>query len=427
MSNVWQGFQCDIFCLKDVIFFDILYNKYMKTTLIYLAIFNLFAQAIYGNPILLSIPQESCIDGSDKENLNYIKNTQCFERQTFSEINAKKPRVPKKTDLPSCEEFVHFAHRVDMESKTLSIDEFDKKYLTDEKNQIKNPLSLNHPFFDKSKKPKPKNTLTNEENVLLNLMAMEASKDITTKIQTEIKLYGFEKAKSKFKDTYGLMGSILLNINSPEEFVKEFAADKIMSIFVKEISEPRIKVNLSFKELSKITSAISQKTWLKESFKILDSPVSSGSYNLFKTAIKRIKVRFSPAFINSLVIDNGISLFTTAESFDWIENKDEKNSFVNKPELFSAFAANFNFKIGEYSCEQLYLRFCNYYYSFACEKGEGHRDRVRYSFLENYISLRSQKVHQDKVQKEASTMADQHKLMMHRESTNVVKPSDKPK
>jgi hypothetical protein len=126
------------------------------------------------------------------------------------------------------------------------------------------------------------------------------------------------------------------------------------------------------------------------------------------------------------VLDNAIGIFTAAESFDWIESKDEGNSFVNKPEFFSAFAANTDFKIGNYSCEDLYLRFCSYYYSFACRKGVGSLDRVRHSFLERYISLRSDKVHQDIARQQSSIMAEQHRYMMHSESTNVVKPINMP-
>jgi hypothetical protein len=222
----------------------------------------------------------SCIDESEIDKLNFVKKTQCFEDRTFSEINARKPRVPKTTDLPSCEEMVHFTHQVDMESKSLPIKEFDKKYTEVVKDKSRQPLSINHPFFDKSKAPKPNNTLTREENVLLDLMAMEASKDITHKLQAEIKLYGLEKAKAKFKDVYGLKAQALLNIDSPEAFLREFTADKVKSIFVKQVAEPSVLTKISIESLSQMTSKISSKTWLKESIVKLKDPLSSKSISL---------------------------------------------------------------------------------------------------------------------------------------------------
>ena len=57
----------------------------------------------------LVISSELCINPSDSKKYNYITQTQCFQKQTFEDIRKKRPRVPQKTDLPSCQEMVQFA------------------------------------------------------------------------------------------------------------------------------------------------------------------------------------------------------------------------------------------------------------------------------------------------------------------------------
>lgn len=366
------------------------------------------------------IQQQSCISDSEKEKLDYVKNTQCFEERTFSEINAKKARVPKTTDLPSCEEIVFFAHQVNVDSHNMPIVDFDKKYLDEVKNRSRNPLSTNHPFFSKKRAVDPNNNLTKEENVLLDVIATEASNEIIDKLKSEIKILGFEKAKEKFKGNYGVKTLSMLSVESIEEFLMEFKPGKIKAIILKNVVDPSLKSKIPIEVLSEMTLKISSKVWLKESISVLKNPTFSRSYSLFKIALSNIKIGLPVSFLTEFIVTHAISLFAQPESFNWAEDQDDESSFINRPEFFSAFAANSNFKIGKLSCSDIYLKFCNYYYSFACQKGTGFRDRIRTSFLENYISQRSKNVHIEKAQDELDIIAEKNRFIMQRESTNIV-------
>ena len=183
------------------------------------------------------------------------------------------------------------------------------------------------------------------------------------------------------------------------------------------MADKSVKTSMSMQPIMTITQQ-SSKQWLKESLNIINSPSSNTNFSMLKSAIKNIKIRFTPSFMANLITENAIGIFSSAETFNWIEDKDEPNSFLHKPELFSAFAANANFKIGNISCEHLYLKFCNYYYSFGCDSGPSQK-RVRIYFLENYITLRSEKILAAEKYERSSQISQKMKYEVQRESTDV--------
>ncbi len=379
---------------------------------------NIHAQTPKSKP---SSNESYCINTNDSSDpdYQYISSPQCFKDRTFGEINAHKPREKIETDIVSCEQIVYLAHQVYMDSKKIPVTQFDEKYVQVMKDQAKDPLRRSHSFYSTDSS----NNLTKEEHALIDLIALDVSQDITSYIKQEIKKSGIDQVKKKLTTTYGITASILVGIDSPEELLAEFSIDKIKSILIKDkVTTAKKSTTINANMIHNIMSSISnKKRWITSSLQLIKDSNPS-NYAVFKWILKNIKVRYSPAFLANLIAENAIEIFTAAETFHWIEDAENENSFINQPQFFSAFAANSNFTVGQNSCKDLYLKFCSYYYGFACKKGTGYRSRVRNSFLEAFITQLSKNLHRQNFQDEADKARNEQKYIVPQDSIRIIVP-----
>lgn len=360
-------------------------------------------------------PYEYCISPSDKDGLDYVEKPQCFKEQTFSDIKSKKPRIYVDKNIPSCSEFAVLLHRMNHDSETLSYDDFSKKY--DEINDpVKNILYLQHPLFKDIHSEAQNGILASSDIAMLDVLAYETKKQLTHDLQENITKYGLVEAKAILKKSVGIgIHTLPLAGESAEEILKELTVESIKNSFLKQLVSTPVAITHSFDHIYLYAQNVS-KTWIKESLNIIKNSKGVAVKEVLKNTLSALRIKITPNLAMNIVAVS-YSLFTSPNDYEIFTSKEEQ-SLLHQPQLFSAFATNSNFKYAGYNCDDLFKKFCSYYYWKACESKPTARSFIQHGLLKNYFELRKEIPRK----KEAIALKEKDKYQMKIDNTNVVRP-----
>lgn len=365
---------------------------------------NSFAQNTLSNG---KLPQNYCISPAEKEKNDYVNFPKCNKHIKHME----------KT-IPSCAEFMVLLNRINLESHTLSSKEFNQKYIQATKNRSQNIVSIYHPLFKDIHQDMQNGIISHQDLAMLDSLAHVTHAEISKKFQEDIGKFGLTQAKAILRKTVGKGAHVLpLFGDNPEMILKDISVEYIKNSFLKQMVTTASSEALSFENIFELTASSTSKSWIKESLLLIRQSKGIASKEVLKSLISSLRIKLTPNLAMNIVLLS-LPVITGASTYDWLMSKNE-NSLINYPELFSHFARNANFNFKGYTCEDLYLKTCNYYYWKACDSISSKGSFRGLEILENFAELRSK----TPLIKEANAIAVEHRNTIQRDNTKVFLPT----